>query len=278
MEKGKLYVVATPIGNSDDITKRAADVLAAVGHIACEDTRITGILLKELGIKGKLFSYHEFNKHEASEHIMRLIDAGESVAVVSDAGTPCISDPGFLAVKKARQRGYQVIPVPGASACITAMSVSGFAADTFIFQGFLTSRTDAKRKEKLKELMGYNMTVILYEAPHRMMRLLLEINEQDPDREIFIGREMTKKYEQFLTGRAKDLITWFEENKPRGEFVVIINKKSTAVIYDETDILLEFDTRKEAGEDEKIILKDIAFKTGKSKSDIYKICKKKPRL
>ena len=277
MEKGKLYVVATPIGNTEDITKRAAEILAGVAYIACEDTRTTGILLKELCIKGRLFSYHEFNKQEASDHIVRLLDEGSDVAVVSDAGTPCISDPGYLAVKKAREKGFTVIPIPGASAFITALSVSGFATDSFIFQGFLASRGDTKRKEKLKELMGYNLTVILYEAPHRMGRLLLQINDIDPDREVFIGREMTKKYEQFLSGKPRELISWYEEHKPKGEHVVIINKKRESVVYDDTDILLEFDKRKAAGEDEKVILKDIARRAGKSKSEIYNLCKKKPR-
>ena len=277
MEKGKLYVVATPIGNVEDITKRAAEILGGVAYIACEDTRTTGILLKELGIKGRMFSYHEFNKQEASEHIVRLLDEGSDVAVVSDAGTPCISDPGYLAVKKAREKGFTVVPIPGASAFITALSVSGFATDSFVFQGFLTSRGDAKRKEKLKELMGYNLTVILYEAPHRMGRLLLEIKDIDPDREIFIGREMTKKYEQFLTGKPPELIAWYEAHKPKGEHVVIINKKSMSVVCDDGDILFEFEKRKATGEDEKAILKDIARRTGNSKSDIYKLCKKNPR-
>jgi 16S rRNA (cytidine1402-2'-O)-methyltransferase len=257
----------------DDISPRAVSVLKAADCIACEDTRSTALLISGLKIPAKLFAYHDFNKKEASENIINLLKQGKNVALVSDAGTPCISDPGYMAVKRAREEGIEVTPVPGACAFVSALSVSGFASDRFIFQGFLANGSDHKRRTKLKELMGSNMTVILYEAPHRICKLLGEIGAEDPDAEVFIGREITKKYEQFLTGKPAELGSYFDEVKPRGEFVVIINKKEIKEEMDRDQIAAEYAKIVGEGMEAKEAMKAIAARTGLAKSEVYKIVK-----
>jgi 16S rRNA (cytidine1402-2'-O)-methyltransferase len=269
MENGKLYIVATPIGNIDDITLRAIKILKSADCVAAEDTRQTALLFSKLGISAKLFAYHEFNEDDASDNIVRLLRQGKNVALVSDAGTPCISDPGYLAVKKARKEGLDVIPIPGACAFTGVLSVSGLAADRFIFQGFLVSANKNKRKSMLKELMSQNATVILYEAPHRVMRLLEEINDEDPESEVFIGREITKRFEQFIAGHPKELLKHFEETKPKGEFVVIINKRGRKMEMDREEMIEEFEVLICQGLAEKDAMKQIAKKTGRSKSEVY---------
>ena len=275
MEESKLYIVATPIGNIEDITLRAIRILRDVDYIACEDTRDTARFLSNLEISKKLFSYHEFNKKEASERIIKLLKEGKSIALVSDAGTPCISDPGYSVVKRAREEGVKVIPIPGASAFTCALSVSGFATDSFVFHGFLTNSSAAKRKKRLNELILSGFTVVLYEAPHRILKLLDEINEINPDAAIFVGREITKRFEQFISGNPKELTNYFETKTPKGEFVVIINKYTEDIDIDLIDVNEEFNKLLIKDFQEKEAMKIIAKKTGRSKSEIYGFLKKK---
>ena len=275
MEGSRLYIVATPIGNMEDITMRALRILKESDYIACEDTRDTARFLSGLGISNKLFSYHEFNKIEASDRIIKLLKKGMTIALVSDAGTPCISDPGYMVVKKARKEGITVIPIPGPSALISALSVSGFATDSFVFQGFLTNSSAAKRKKRLHELIASGFTVVLYEAPHRIIKLLYEINEIDPKADIFIGREITKKFEQFISGKPEKLIVYFEGKAPKGEFVVVINKYNEVIDIDSIDVKVEFEKLVKENCTEKEAMKAIAKRTRRSKSEIYCILKKK---
>ncbi len=274
----ELFIVAMPLGNLKDITLRALEVLDKVDHAACEDTRDTARIFSELGISADLFSYHEHNKEEASEYILKLLREGKRIAIVSDAGTPCISDPGYLAVKKARKEGFRVTPIPGPSALVSALSVSGSASDTFFFQGFIHERSTEKRREKIKELISLNTTIILFESPHRILRLLGELKDVEPELEVFIGREMTKKYEEFIAGPPGKLLEHFSVKNPKGEFVVILNKFVKKKEMSDIEIVLEFeDKTKNGAVDEKEAMKLIAKKTGRSKSEIYGILKKKQK-
>lgn len=219
---GKLFVVATPIGNLEDITLRALKVLKSADIIACEDTRRTLKLLNFYGIPvKKLISYHEHNEKERADYLIKELKKGKSVALVSDAGTPCISDPGYRLVKAAREEGIEVVPIPGASAFLTALSASGFPTDRFFFGGFLP-RKEGALKETLKEFLVKPFTCVFYESPHRIERTLKAISELFPDAEIGIYREITKLNEEFLKGKAGELLEKLKsEDKLRGEFVLI---------------------------------------------------------
>ena len=220
---GTLYVVATPIGNLEDITLRAVKVLKEADLIACEDTRRTRKLLSHLGIEGKrLVPYHEHNEREQSERLISLLKEGSSVALVSDAGTPCISDPGYRLVNLARKEGIPVFPVPGASAVVAALSASGFPTDRFFFGGFLP-RKEKALKEELKEAFSRPYTSVYYESPHRLERTLKLISELFPDREVGVYREITKLNEEFLRGKAEDLLSYLSsEGKLKGEIVLLV--------------------------------------------------------
>jgi 16S rRNA (cytidine1402-2'-O)-methyltransferase len=219
---GKLFVVATPIGNLEDITLRALKVLKSADIIACEDTRRTLKLLNFYGIPvKKLISYHEHNEKERADYLIKELKKGKSVALVSDAGTPCISDPGYRLVKAAREEGIEVVPIPGASAFLTALSASGFPTDRFFFGGFLP-RKEGPLKETLKEFLVKPFTCVFYESPHRIERTLKAISELFTDAEIGIYREITKLNEEFLKGKAGELLEKLKsEDKLRGEFVLI---------------------------------------------------------
>lgn len=219
---GTLYVVSTPIGNLKDITLRALEVLKAIPVIACEDTRQTLKLLSYYGIKEKkLIPYHEHNEREVSQKLIKILKEGNSVALVSDAGTPTISDPGYRLVKLCREEGIKVIPVPGATAFVAALSASGFPTDKFLFYGFLP-RKEGKLTEALKEISSLSYTVVSYESPHRLERTLKLIDSLFPDWEIGIYKEITKLNEEFFKGRAKELLKELKEKeKLKGEFVLI---------------------------------------------------------
>ncbi len=217
---GKLFVVATPIGNLKDITLRALEVLKEVKYIACEDTRRTRKLLSHFQIKEKkLISYYEQKEKVKSEKIIKLLVSGEDVALVSDAGTPCISDPGYFLVKLAREKGIEVIPVPGPSAVIAALSASGFPTDRFTFTGFLP-----RKKERLRKAIGKiaksGITTVAYESPHRIRTTLNIICSEYPEIEIGIFKEITKVNEEFFRGKACELLKQIE-GKEKGEFVIL---------------------------------------------------------
>ena len=221
MSAGTLYVVATPIGNLEDLTMRALRVLKEVGLIACEDTRRTRTLLTHFGIHAPVTSYFEHNKLTKGPAILRTLQEGTSVALVTDAGTPGISDPGFLLVREARAAGIAVVPVPGASAVVTALSAAGIPADRFVFDGFLPVKP-GKRVHRLEALRDLEMTIVCYESPHRILASLEAIGHVFGQIEIVVARELTKQFEEIVRGAPAALHERFAAGSVRGEFTLII--------------------------------------------------------
>lgn len=217
-----LYLVPTPIGHLADITLRSLEVLRAVDRIVCEDTRVSSKLLRHYEIQKPLQSIHQHNEHRAVPKLIESILAGQSVAWITDAGMPGISDPGFLAVRAARQAGVPVVPLPGADAATTALVASGLPCDRYLFEGFLPPKKG--RQTRIQDLANREITTIFYESPHRILKLLDEIETHlGPDRLLFIAREMTKKFEEFDRGPAGELsASWKERPSIKGELVVIV--------------------------------------------------------
>ena len=222
---GTLYIVATPIGNLQDISLRAVETLRSVDVIACEDTRHTQKLLNHLGIKAKLISYHEHNEESRSGELIKMLSEGGSVAVVSDAGTPAINDPGFRVVKKAVEKGYDVNSIPGPSALITALAASGLPTDSFFFAGFLPAKK-GDRQKRLKELSSTPATLVFYEAPHRLSASLDDCLVVLGDRDAVVARELTKMHEEYSRGKLSEIASRFEKQKPKGEIVLMIDRSS----------------------------------------------------
>jgi len=218
---GTLYVVATPIGNLEDLTMRALRVLKEVGLIACEDTRRTRTLLTHFGIHAPVTSYFEHNKLTKGPTILRTLQEGTSVALVTDAGTPGISDPGFLLVREARAAGIAVVPVPGPSAVVTALSAAGIPADRFVFDGFLPVKP-GRRLHRLEALSALETTVVCYESPHRILASLEAIGQVFGQIEIVVARELTKQFEEIVRGAPAALHERFAAGAVRGEFTLII--------------------------------------------------------
>ncbi len=221
MTPGTLYVVATPIGNLEDVTLRGLRVLREVGLVACEDTRRTRGLLSHFDIHVPVTSYFEHNKLAKGEVILRALREGKSVALVTDAGTPGISDPGFLLVRAAREAGIDVVPVPGPSAVIAALSAAGVPADRFVFDGFLPVKP-GRRVHRLEALRALDMTVVCYESPHRILDALDAIAAVFADAEIVVARELTKQFEEIVRGPAATLREHFAAAAVRGEFTLVI--------------------------------------------------------
>ena len=222
---GTLYIVSTPIGNLEDITFRAVRILKEADIILAEDTRITGRLLSHYDIRNRLLSYHSHNEKGRIPQIIKYLQEGQQVALVSDAGTPGISDPAHKLVKAAIQAKILIVPIPGVTAAIPALVASGLPTNRFVFEGFLPVKTAARRK-KLSELQKANMTTILYESPHRLTKTLKDIQEVLDDPIVVCARELTKKFEEVKKGRASQLLEHFLVHKPRGEFVVLLAKPS----------------------------------------------------
>jgi 16S rRNA (cytidine1402-2'-O)-methyltransferase len=221
-QPGHLYVVATPIGNLADLTERARAILGAVDLIACEDTRTTGVMLTRLGIRRELFAYHEHNEIEAADFLAGLLAAGKSIAVVTDAGTPGLSDPGFRLVRACRKRGLPVVPVPGPSALTAVLSASGLPTNGFLFVGFLPSKSSARRAF-LDQYRDFPYTLALYESCHRIGKFADEIGEKlGPERVICVAKEVTKVHETFLVGPAENVRQRLAKTSLKGEFVVLI--------------------------------------------------------
>ncbi|KKQ35420.1 MAG: Ribosomal RNA small subunit methyltransferase I [Candidatus Nomurabacteria bacterium GW2011_GWB1_37_5] len=219
------YVVATPIGNLEDITLRALRVLKEVDLILCEDTRTTKILLDKYEIRTPTKSYHSHSTVAKADFIFNLLEDGKNIALVSDAGTPCISDPGVLIISQIKEKfgdEAKIIPIPGPSALITALSASGVPSSEFIFLGFLPHKKG--RETLFKEIAGTKRTYAFYESPHRIMKTLESLVKFTPERKITIARELTKIYEEYKSGTASEILVYFEQNKDkiRGEFVVIV--------------------------------------------------------
>ncbi|MGB2706279.1 MAG: 16S rRNA (cytidine(1402)-2'-O)-methyltransferase [Candidatus Omnitrophota bacterium] len=221
MRKGTLYIVSTPIGNLEDITLRAIRVLKEADFIAAEDTRRTRILLDRYGIKKKLISFYSYNKLIKKDRIVGLLKEGRNIALVSDAGTPGISDPGFSLIKSAIENTVPIEAIPGPTALITALVLSGKPTNKFVFEGFLPSKP-SKRRKRLKFLKNEERTAIIYESSHRITRLLGDMLDIFGDREIALARELTKKFEEIRRDRTSALLEHFSEEKPRGEFIVVI--------------------------------------------------------
>lgn len=221
--ESKLYIVSTPIGNLGDITLRAIETLQSVDFIACEDTRVTSILLNHLSIKKELYSFNAASEKFKADKVIERIEAGESCALVSDAGTPGISDPGTRLINLAIKQNVEIIPIPGATALITALTLSGFPTDSFIFIGFLPNKKG--RQKNLKELAAEERTIILYESTYRIKKLIDELSRIMPDRPIVICRELTKKFEEIIRGKAKLIQSELNEHTLKGEFVVVIAPK-----------------------------------------------------
>jgi 16S rRNA (cytidine1402-2'-O)-methyltransferase len=215
---GTLFVIATPIGNLGDITQRALEILKQVDLIACEDTRQTVKLLNHFGIQKPLTSYHDFNEEKKAEELVSKLIVGANVALVTDAGTPAISDPGYRVIRTCRERGIPVIAVPGPSAAVAALSVSGLPSDEFLFVGFLP-QTQSGRKQKLTDVANVKSTLVFYEAPHRIKEALADMQEILGDREACVSREITKIHEEHLFGT---LSTARAKVTPIGEFVIVV--------------------------------------------------------
>jgi 16S rRNA (cytidine1402-2'-O)-methyltransferase len=221
---GTLYIVSTPIGNLNDITFRAVEVLKQVDLIACEDTRRTKILLEKFGLAKNLISYYNYNERQRAEEIIRELKSGKNVALVSDSGTPGISDPGFVLIKRAIEENITVIPIPGSTAFVCALVGSGLPMDEFVFVGFLPHKKG--RKTKLKKLSEEERTIILYESPHRLIKTLNEILEIFGDREIAVAKELTKIHEEFFRGKISEVLKKLTPDKIKGEFVIVISGKT----------------------------------------------------
>ena len=220
----KLYIVPTPIGNLDDITLRAIKVLEVVDFILAEDTRTSSVLLKHLGIDKPLRSHHKFNEHATVAAVAESIEAGRNVALISDAGTPGISDPGFLLVRTCVEAGIEVETLPGATACIPALVQSGFPCDRFCFEGFLPQKKG--RMKRLAELADESRTIVFYESPFRVVKCLEQLSEVfGAERRVAVSRELTKKFEQTVRGTLAEVIAHFKNNQPKGEFVIVLAGK-----------------------------------------------------
>ncbi len=217
----KLYVVPTPIGTLDDITLRAVRVLSDVDLILAEDTRTTQVLLRHLGIEKRMWSHHKFNEHSAVEAVARTIESGEAVALVSDAGTPGISDPGFLLVRTCLEHGIEIETLPGATAFVPALVDSGFPCDRFCFEGFLPAKKG--RTKRLLQLADEERTMIFYESPYRLTKTLEQFaGVFGPERPVSVSRELTKKFEQTVRGTLAEVAAHFAAHEPKGEIVVVL--------------------------------------------------------
>lgn len=260
--------MATPIGNLEDITLRALRILREVDRIACEDTRQTRKLLDRHGISKPLVSYYEHNERARAEELLRDLEAGKNIALVSDAGTPLIADPGFRLVALAREHGVTVSPIPGASALLSALSASGLPTDSFFFGGFLPAKKTQRRKT-LEEMKAYPATLVFYEAPHRILEALADIAEVLGPRRVTLGRELTKIHEEFLAGEAAELRDALAKRPPmKGEITLMIAKGDTPAA-DALPIEMAFDKLMEAGVPRMEAMKTVARERGLSKREVY---------
>jgi 16S rRNA (cytidine1402-2'-O)-methyltransferase len=268
--KGKLYIVSTPIGNLEDITFRAVRVLKEADIIACEDTRITKKLLSHLEINKRLQSYHEHNEAEKSIELVDELLKGKNIALVSDAGTPGISDPGYRLVKLASENEIEILSIPGPSATISALSVSGLPTSGFTFIGFLP-RTATKRKNFLQEIKNYPQTIIFYESPHRVLKTLSAIEQVFGDRNCSVSRELTKIYEETLRGKLSEVISLIgKKEKIKGEFTIVVEGHNPDLDNKEINIQSELNKLKKAGKSLKKAVKEVCDIYNLQKNEVYK--------
>jgi len=271
---GTLYLVATPIGNLQDISPRALQTLQDAHLIACEDTRHTGKLLKFYGIKNKLLSYHEHNEHERAGELIKLLQDGKNIAVVSDAGTPGICDPAFRIVQKAHEIGAKVISIPGAAAFVNALVVSGLPTDSHFFGGFLPAKKN-ERVTRLKEVKEIPATLVFYETPHRLGRSLGDCLEVLGNRKIAIARELTKLHEEIICGDLQELSEKFAGQDVKGEIVLVIDRAEIPGGKDKgqtpKDLVSRVRELENEGLDRKAALKKAAKEFGLTRSEAYRI-------
>jgi 16S rRNA (cytidine1402-2'-O)-methyltransferase len=271
-KSGTLYVVATPIGNLEDITYRAVRILKEADLIACEDTRHTAKLLHHYGIDKPTISYHDHNEAMRAEELVAKLEQGLNIAQVSDAGMPGISDPGYRVIKLAIERGMQVVPIPGASALISALAAGGLPTDSFQFLGFLPAKS-GQRRTVLETLRGSEQTTTVYEAPHRIAETMKDIVEiLGADRPIVLARELTKVHEEFIRGSAAQILARVQEHELRGEITLLIGKGEAQVAQKSMKNISQRleEIMREQELDEKAALKVVAKERGLSKSDAYR--------
>lgn len=267
---GKLYIVGTPIGNLGDFSPRAREILGEVDFILAEDTRVSGALMSKFGIKKSLMSYHEHNARQRGEEILPRLLEGESCAVVTDAGMPCISDPGEEIVKLCAEHEIEVITVPGPTAAMSALAISGLNTKRFCFEGFL-SVTKRIRREHLEQLKPLPQTLIFYEAPHKLKNTLNDLLEILGDRRISLCRELTKIHEEVIRGTISEMIDYYKEQEPRGEYVLVVEgaeekKESDFTLEQAAELAREL---KEKGMKPSEACKEAAKQSGFGKSEIY---------
>lgn len=265
-----LYIVGTPIGNNRDISDRAKDILESVDLIACEDTRKTGLLLKDLQIRTKLISYHEHNRSSREKLLLENLSAGKNVALVSDAGMPCISDPGEQLVRLCAQNGIPTTVIPGPTALASALAISGLETRRFFFEGFLPSE-GKERKQRLSAISSVTVTLVLYEAPHRLIKTLSDlIDHQMGGRNIAVCRELTKKYEQVIRTTVGEAAEYFTSISPKGEFVLVIEGANpNDEEYDDADMERRILELADSGFSTKKIASVLSAESGESKNLIY---------
>ena len=272
---GTLYLVSTPIGNLEDITERALRILGEVDLVACEDTRHTQKLLGHFAIATRTISYHEHNERERAAELLLRLQEGKNVALVSDAGTPGISDPGFRLVQLATEAGVRVTPVPGPTALVAALIASGIPTDEFFFAGFLPPRSSARRA-RLQELKTINATLVCYEAPHRIAASLADARAILGEREVVVARELTKLHEEFLRGSLTELASKFadEEFPARGEMVIVIDRKQIAGTANGFEPVLQLEALvaefEAAGLNSRLALKRAAKQLGLTRDAAYR--------
>ena len=269
---GKLYLVATPIGNLDDMSLRMVNTLKEVDRIAAEDTRNTGLLLKHFGIETKQISFHEHNAKEKIPILLDMLQSGNDIAQVSDAGLPSISDPGHDLVQAALEAGITVVPIPGPSAGITALIASGLAPQPHIFYGFLPRKT-GQQKEFFTSKKSYPETQIFYESPHRVRATLENMLAVYGDRQVVLARELTKIHEEYQRGLISELLAYTAEYPPKGECLLIVAGAAEDALQDisQEQILAEIDLLVEAGSKKNQAIKEVAKKYGKNKSELYAV-------
>jgi 16S rRNA (cytidine1402-2'-O)-methyltransferase len=267
---GALYIVATPIGNLEDITLRALRILKEVDVIAAEDTRHTQHLLSHYGIQTPLTSYHEHNERAKAPALIERIKNGEDLALVSDAGTPAISDPGYRLVIEAIRAGIRVVPLPGASALAAVLSVSGLPTDRFLFEGFLPAKKQ-ERKAKLQALRSESATLVCYEAPHRLIDALNDIQQILGDREIVVAREVTKIYEEFLRGKVSEVIDRLAEREIKGEITIVVHGSTGEAPLSEEQLKAEILRLVRDGTGVKEVSELLGERFGLAKREVYRL-------
>jgi 16S rRNA (cytidine1402-2'-O)-methyltransferase len=264
-----VYLIPTPIGNLEDKTERSVKILEYVDVVFSEDTRVAGEYLSKLGIKKKLINSNDHNEDETKLEAIKYLEDGKNIGIVTDRGTPIISDPGYKIVEECIKKGYNVIPLPGANAFVPALIASGINPSPFMFYGFLSAKK-SKREKELSLLKDYTFTIIFYEAPHRIIEMLESLKNIFGDRYISVSRELTKLHEEIYRGTVTNVINELNKDEIRGEFVIVVSGKEKDNNYDDLTIEEHINLYMEDGKDLKEAMKLVAKDRNKSKSDIYK--------